>query len=51
MNNLVTAIFVSVLILLACGWTAKLIAECEIMDVFGLVASCLALGYLAGVWL
>lgn len=49
MSNLVTAIAVSTLITLVIGWTVKLVVDCELMDVLGLVASCLALGYLAGV--
>ncbi len=51
MSNLVTAVVVSTLSTLVIGWAVKLVVDCELMDVLGLVASCLALGYLAGVWL
>ena len=49
MSNSVTAVVVATLLTLVIGWTAKIVVECELMDVLGLVASCLALGYLAGV--
>ena len=51
MNTLVVSVSVATLITLAIGWAAKLVVECEVMDVLGLVASCLALGYLAGAWI
>lgn len=44
------AALVAALILLSFGWASKLYAEgCEAMDILGLAASILGLGFMAGV--
>lgn len=49
MSEGVLIVTVSVLILLACGWMSKMIAEgSEVVDVLALISTCVALGYLAG---
>ena len=51
MNIFMVVFFMFILFVIAILWVVKLVVECEPIDVLGLAASCLALGYLAGAWL